>query len=430
VTARDSRYLPALRVREFRYLWLAGAQSTAGDQLARVALSLLVYGRTHSPAATALTYALGYLPSLIGSAALSGLADRYPRRTVMVWCDLSRFAVLLLLAALPLPTAVIDGFVVLTALLSCPFKAAEISVLPQMLPPEHYPAGSGLRMATDQLCQLTGFAAGGALVAWLGTRPALGVDAGTFALSAGLLRAGLQRRPAAARPGTSDSGTAAARSTRERAVRLVTSSSALRTLLALIWAAALLSAPEAIAAPYAVRLGGGATLTGVLMAAIPAGAVVGLLLLPRLLSDQQRRSSAAMLAVCSGLCLVACAWIKSTPGTLALLFASGVASAYLLAIMPWFVQEVPDRMRGRVIGFGQGGLVVCQGAVLAAAGPVTAAWGPQWATAAAGVCVVAVAAALHPPLARVARTRVAGDAAAKSTQPAQPHSARQYSGDD
>jgi len=44
-----------LRVAEFRALWIAEAQSMAGDQLARVALSVLVFDRTGSPSLTALS---------------------------------------------------------------------------------------------------------------------------------------------------------------------------------------------------------------------------------------------------------------------------------------------------------------------------------------------------------------------------------------
>ena len=61
---------------EFRALWLAQLLSVAGDQLARVAITVLVYDRTRSPFWTALTYAVTLLPWLVGGLALSGLADR------------------------------------------------------------------------------------------------------------------------------------------------------------------------------------------------------------------------------------------------------------------------------------------------------------------------------------------------------------------
>ena len=77
-------------VREFRAVWFSEILSVAGDRLALVALTLLVYDRTRSPLLTALAYASGYLPWIIGGLFLAGLADRYPRRAVMVTCDLAR----------------------------------------------------------------------------------------------------------------------------------------------------------------------------------------------------------------------------------------------------------------------------------------------------------------------------------------------------
>jgi hypothetical protein len=88
------------RIPEFRALWFAELVSTAGDQLARVGLSVLVYGRTGSPVWAALTYALTFLPALAGGVLLGRLADRHPRRTVMIVCDLARAA---LVAAMALP---------------------------------------------------------------------------------------------------------------------------------------------------------------------------------------------------------------------------------------------------------------------------------------------------------------------------------------
>ena len=66
-------------VREFRALWLSEVLSVAGDRLALVALTLLVYHRTHSPLLTALVYAAGYLPWVIGGLFLADVADRRPR---------------------------------------------------------------------------------------------------------------------------------------------------------------------------------------------------------------------------------------------------------------------------------------------------------------------------------------------------------------
>ncbi|WP_157620936.1 hypothetical protein [Saccharothrix sp. NRRL B-16348] len=62
------------RVREFRFLWVAEVLSVLGDQLARVALAVLVYGRTESALWAAAVYALRVVRSIAGD----------PRRRVLV----------------------------------------------------------------------------------------------------------------------------------------------------------------------------------------------------------------------------------------------------------------------------------------------------------------------------------------------------------
>ena len=57
------RFGAAFAVAEFRALWAAGGLSMVGDQLARVALVVLVYGNTRSAALTGLTFALTLVPS-------------------------------------------------------------------------------------------------------------------------------------------------------------------------------------------------------------------------------------------------------------------------------------------------------------------------------------------------------------------------------
>src|ERR687888_589750 len=87
---RGPSFREVLGVREFRSLWAAELLSVLGDQLARVALAILVFQRTSSAALTALTYALTFAPAVLGGALLSGLADRFPRRQVLIATDLIR----------------------------------------------------------------------------------------------------------------------------------------------------------------------------------------------------------------------------------------------------------------------------------------------------------------------------------------------------
>ena len=66
--------------------------SVAGDQLARVAITLLVFNQTRSALLAAITFAASIVPTFVGGLTLSGLADRRPRQQVMIACDLGRAA--------------------------------------------------------------------------------------------------------------------------------------------------------------------------------------------------------------------------------------------------------------------------------------------------------------------------------------------------
>src|SRR3954466_5059603 len=92
--------------REFRALYVAQALSVVGDQLARIAVALLVYERSHSPLLTALTYAVTYLPWLVGGPLLSVYADRLSRKRMMIFCDSVRAGLILVIAIPKVPISV------------------------------------------------------------------------------------------------------------------------------------------------------------------------------------------------------------------------------------------------------------------------------------------------------------------------------------
>ena len=95
------------RVGEFRALWLAQVLSYVGDQFAQVAIAILVFERTGSAFLTALAYALTYLPPIVGGPLLSGLADLFPRRRIMIDCDLIRAGLVACMAIPGTPFAVL-----------------------------------------------------------------------------------------------------------------------------------------------------------------------------------------------------------------------------------------------------------------------------------------------------------------------------------
>lgn len=336
-------------MREFRALWAAEALSVAGDQLARVALAVLVYARTSSATLTALTYALTFLPALVGGFLLSGLADRYPRRAVMVAADVVRAALAGLMALPGMPLPVVMVLVGLLAMAGAPFKAAQLALLPQILDGERYVVGLALRSTTSQTAQLIGFAGGGALIALLNPYLALAINAGSFAIAALLVRTGVHHRPAPAavqpEPGSAPKGQARA------ALGLIWRDRRLRTLSGLIMLAGFFVVPEGLAAPYASELAAGAAVVGLLMAADPFGSVVGALVFTRWVPEPARMRLIGVLAVAAGVPLLVSGW---TPGVLITFvlwaFFGSFAAAYHIQAQASFIRTVPDERRGQAIG--------------------------------------------------------------------------------
>lgn len=197
---RQAGFRDVLAVREFRALWAAELLSVAGDQLARVGLAVLVYRETSSASWTALTYALTFLPALLGGVLLSGLADRYPRRELMVNVDLLRALVAALMAIPVLPLPVLLVLVFLLTLGGAPFKAAQQALLPTILHGDRYVTGLSLRTVTSQATQVAGFLGGGALLILVDPHVALGLNAATFVLAA-VVVAPVRRRRGRARRG-------------------------------------------------------------------------------------------------------------------------------------------------------------------------------------------------------------------------------------
>ena len=185
-------------VAEFRALWLAQLLSVVGDQLARVALTVLVYDRTRSALLAAVTFVVSIVPTFFGGLALAWLADRYPRRAVMITCDLIRVILVLVMAIPRLPLVVMVALLFVVTLTGAPFNSARAAIFPDVLSGDSYVMGTAVTVTTYQFAQVIGFVAGGTLVAFFGIRTSLVLDAATFAGSALIVRIWVRARPAVA----------------------------------------------------------------------------------------------------------------------------------------------------------------------------------------------------------------------------------------
>jgi MFS family permease len=352
-------------VREFRALWLSLILSSAGDRLALVALAVLVYDRTRSPLLAAVAYAAGYLPWVIGGLFLADLADRRPRRTVMVTCDVVRAV---LVAAMTVPGMPVLALVLLlfaATMFASPFESARSSITPGILPGERYALGTAVIQTTYLTAEVAGAAAGGAVVTFFGVRPSLLIDTATFAASGLLIGLGTRARPAPAR---ADAGQASPLARAAAGLRLVFGDRALRTLVLLGWLVVLYTIPQGIAAPYAARLGGGPVATGLVLASTAAATAVATPLFSRFVSPRRRLALMGPLAAATGATLVLTALRPSLVVSLVIFSAAAAFGAYQLAVNTAFVVRVPDERRAQAFGIASMGIVVAQGAAFVAAG--------------------------------------------------------------
>ena len=387
--ARGATFAEVFRVSEFRVFWLAQALSVAGDRLALVALTVLVYDRTHSPLLTAGAYAAGFLPWVVGGVLFGAIADRWPRREVMVGCDLAR-AVLVAVMVLPgVPLPALVGLLAVVTSLAPPFEAARSSLLPDILDGDRYPVGLAVVQTTFRSAMVLGYAAGGIAVAVIGSRSALALDAATFAASAALVRWGIRARPAAARRTARSLGAEIA-----AGVRLVVTDRALRTLMLLGWLVAFYAVPEAVAAPYASELGGGAAAIGLILAASAFGYVLAAPVFMRLVAPPQRLATMGPLAVATCAVLTLCLARPPLAVVLVILAVSGACGVYQIAANAAFMTRVPAAQRGQAFGLAMSGIVAGQGIAFVLAGAAAQVISPPVVVAIAGGLGAAAAMAL------------------------------------
>lgn len=381
-------YASVLRVREFRAVFVAELLSVAGDQVARLAVAALVYSRTGSALLASGTYACSYLSYLVAGPVLSTLADRYPRRGLMVACDLVRAGLIALLLLPGLPTAAVFAVLLAVAAVSPPFDGARGALMPDILDGDAYPVGNALQNSVFTFAQVLGFAAGGSLIAALGVRGALLVDAVSFLASASILQLWVQARsaplPAAGQRSSLLADTRAG-------ARFVAGRPDLRWLLVLACTGMAVTIPvEGLAIPIAASLHHGPTAAGILTASIPAGYVLGAYVLTRLPPQRRLRLLLPLLLLNTAPMLLS-PLLSSVAALTALWCAVGAAGALQIVANAEYVVSVPPELRGRALGLASTVLMGTQGVVLVAAGALSDVLDPRVVVAlvgATGLCVV------------------------------------------
>lgn len=176
--------------RDLRRLQLAWAGSIAGHWSYLVALAVYAYD-AGGAAAVGLVAVIRMLPAAIASPFMSTLADRFPRRRVMIAVDLVR-AVLMFAGALTIlvdgPAALVYAIVAVATVVGVAFRPAQAALLPSLArDPAELTAANVASSTIESVGSILGPALGGLLLAVSSAEVVFAVNALSFVWSAALV---------------------------------------------------------------------------------------------------------------------------------------------------------------------------------------------------------------------------------------------------
>ena len=401
-----------LRDRNFRLLFSGQLVSNLGDWLDFLALAVLIaYVWEKGPGSLAALAMVIAVPWIFVAPFSGVLADRWPKRTVMIGADLARAAIVFAFIFAPnLP--VLLALVGLKTVFSTLFAPAEQAAIRMVVPENLLFAANSLSQLVEQSTKVIGPALGGLLVSFSSPQTAFAIDGATFLVSAAIL----SRLPPIGVAGTSaeadeEKGPAESgfwQELREGLVYIARRRALLISMVSFAAAIFLLLAFDSLS-PLAFReFGVSKALFGVAIGAIGLGGVLGALAVGRYGGDVNPFVlMGGGSVVIGGLVAVMGVGLLSdldAPPLLwtPVLFAVGLASAGVLIASPTILQlETPPELMGRVDTSWAAIPTACQ-LFAPVLGAVVASWqsvGFVFAAAGAGLALVGVVVLIvRPPV--------------------------------
>lgn len=339
----------ALRVRDYRIYWSTGLVSNIGSAMQGVALDWFVLTLTHNGTALGWVVGLQFAPVLLFGLWGGVMADRYDRRTLLLWTQ-ALYAV----QALLLTVIVLCGHAplwllyVLSFALGCVFTVenpARLAFVTELVGRALIPKAAGLNILSLNAARLIGPAIAGVLIGAIGTGWVFALNAVSFTVVlAGLLaiRPRARRTAGPTRPPWTGAGA--------EGLRYV----AARPELVGVFTVFGLAATFAVNFPTTLTLFAGRVFDvgsrglGFMNTALAVGTVAGTVVATRGVSPRVR--TVVVGALLFGGFEALAALMPTYPAFLALLLPTGFTLMTLNTAVSAFVQsEVSDAMRGRVM---------------------------------------------------------------------------------
>ena len=387
---RLPRIVAPLRHRDFRLLWLGQTVSVFGDFVHTVALPFQVLALGGGPLELGLWGGIFSGATLVFLLVGGAMADRLPRRSVILASDLASGIVVGAIAFLSATGGLrLEHLYAEAAFFGAShsfFQPALNAIIPELVPSDVLQSGNAVRGTSRQAALLGGPVVGGLLVAFAGLPVAFAADALTFLLSFVALWV--------ARPPRHEPPAAAPILRQVREGLAYTFSVPWLWIFIFGWAIVVLGmvGPLNVALPILVRdvLHGDAALFGVITAAIGVGEVVTGVALAQV-TIRRLGIAICLFAIVGGLSIAGIGLFTVVPATL--LFAAGFGVHFVGVGVLWTTavqKHVPRELLGRVtsIDFFGGSLLLPLAPVLFAA--IVAALGPAQAFVVGGAAATAI----------------------------------------
>ena len=382
----------------FRVLATGYGISSFGSYLNMVALNLFVYQATGSALSTGLFMALRLASAFVAGLLGGTIAARFPRKPVMIACDLGQAAVLIaiVLAPQPLSLHLLPVVALCTGLLGTTSTVLLRSSVPELVGPERRQHANGLLVTGRAVAMALGFAAGGVLISWLGFEAAFLLDAATFAVSASILTC--LALPFSTRAAASDGESYL---TRQRLALVALSAAPTVLVIVLVRTIDTLgSASQNVGMPvYAtlIQPGGPASFVGNFWGAWAVGLIVAHQLITRMRRDSaaasERRYNERAFVI--GTIVMSAAFIGAfagvpQPWVLLIAVVAGVADGFTEITYTTRIQAEPDPARGYFFGLTAMAESAGLGAGMVVAAGLLEVWSPFSVTAVMHGVVIAL----------------------------------------
>jgi len=341
----------ALRHRNFRLFFYGQLVSLIGTWMQQTAMSWLVYQMTQSKFLLGAVAAAGSAPMMLFSIWGGSLADRYPKRSILLITQSAAMLFALALAVIVWSGAAVPWLIVLVALLNGTAMGFDMPARQaftiEMTSKEDLLNAISLNSSIVNGARVLGPSLAGLLIGSVGTALCFFLNALSFiAVLAGLLLMRFPAMPAAAVK-ISNAGHAFA------GFAYAMNHPRVRTILALFGIVGIFGWSYAVLMPAFARdvLGLGAHGYGILMSASGIGALIGALSVATVGHAFTTRTVAFTGVWLFSAALVAFSFTHNFALALALLTVAGFGMMLFFSTSNTVLQTiVPDAMRGRVMG--------------------------------------------------------------------------------